>query len=191
MQEIDKPAQPLVVPQARDAKLTPRPPVEVELSSPGPMWPRYIEALFKRKVMILGALLGSLLLAWLALIVWPKQYQSEAKLMIRVGRESVALDPSATTSQTLMLQKTQEEEVNSALDLLRSRRIAELTVDKFGAQNINSGVLPSGQYASLPPWPGARSDAGSTTRRRTRGPVRRRQSPGATPGAAPHALPSC
>lgn len=151
MQEIDKPAQPLVVPQARDAKLTPRPPVEVEFSNPGPIWPRYVEALFKRKVMIFGALLGSLLLAWLALIVWPKQYQSEAKLMIRVGRESVALDPSATTSQTLMLQKTQEEEVNSALDLLRSRRIAERTVDKLGAENINAGALPSGHTEPLDP----------------------------------------
>lgn len=47
------------------------------------------------------------------MLVWPKKFESEAKLMIRVGRESVVLDPTATTSQTLMLQKTQEEEVNA------------------------------------------------------------------------------
>ncbi|MEO8268894.1 MAG: hypothetical protein ABI557_04180, partial [Aureliella sp.] len=115
MQEIDKPLQPLVVPQARDVELTHFSTAEVGFSSSGPMWPRYVETLFKRKFMIFGVLLSSLFLAWLAMMVWPKQYESEAKLMIRVGRESVALDPSATTSQTLMLQKTQEEEVNSAL----------------------------------------------------------------------------
>ena len=151
MQEIDKPPQPLVVPPARDTKLVPLPPAEVGFAPPGPMWPRYVEALFKRKFMILAALLSSLLLAWLAMIVWPKQYQSEAKLMIRVGRESVALDPSATTSQTLMLQKTQEEEVNSALDLLRSRRIAERTVDKLGSENIVAGILPSEHPRPLDP----------------------------------------
>lgn len=82
-----------------------------------------------------------MLLAWAMMLVWPKKYQSEAKLMIRVGRESVALDPTATTSQTLMLQKTQEEEVNSALDLLRSRRVAERAVDRLGADDINAGTL--------------------------------------------------
>lgn len=151
MQEIDKPVQPLVVPQPREVQSTALPPSEVGFATPAPRWPRYVEALFIRKFLILGALLASLLLAWVAMIVWPKQYESEAKLMIRVGRESVALDPTATTSQTIMLQKTQEEEVNSALDLLRSRRIAERTVEKLGAENINAGVLPSNQPAQLDP----------------------------------------
>lgn len=143
MQKTDIPLQPLRVPQTREIPLSPTPRSEIPFASPSPMWPRYVEAIFRRKFMICGALLASLLVAWLALILLPKQYESEAKLMIRVGRESVALDPSATTSQTLMLQKTQEEEVNSALDLLRSRRIAERTVDKLGAENINAGELPN------------------------------------------------
>ncbi len=111
------------------------------LSAEQALWPRYVEALFKRKFFILAAIASSILLAWLAMLVWPKKFESEAKLMIRVGRESVALDPTATTSQTLMLQKTQEEEVNSALDLLRSRRVAERTVDKLGADRIIEGVV--------------------------------------------------
>ena len=52
--------------------------------------------------------------------------------MIRVGRESVSLDPTATTGATLMLQKTQEEEVISALEVLNSRHVAETIVDKLG-----------------------------------------------------------
>lgn len=151
LQESEPSVQPLVVSQAREPRPVPQRPRRVQLATPGPMWPRYVEALFKRKFMILAAVLASLLLAWLALIAWPKQYQSEAKLMIRVGRESVALDPTATTSQTLMLQKTQEEDINSALDLLRSRRIAERTVDKLGAENVIAGALPSQADEQLAP----------------------------------------
>jgi uncharacterized protein involved in exopolysaccharide biosynthesis/Mrp family chromosome partitioning ATPase len=86
-------------------------------------------------------LLG-LLIGWLAILVWPKSYTSEAKLMMRVGRESVSLDPTATTSATLMLQKTREEEIVTALEMLSSRQIAEMVVDELGTGAILSGELP-------------------------------------------------
>ena len=84
----------------------------------------------KRKVMVYIATV--MLTAWVALVFWPRSYESVAKLMIRVGRESVSLDPTATTSETLMLQKSQEEEINSALDVLSSRHLAEKVVDNLG-----------------------------------------------------------
>ncbi len=143
--EVEHSAGSLAVEPARRPLPSSRIPARQRQAATGVLWPRYIEGLFKRKYVIASALLAALLLAWLALLAWPKQYHSEAKLMIRVGRESVALDPTATTSPTLMLQKTQEEDVNSALDLLRSRRIAERTVDKLGAENIISGFLPTQQ----------------------------------------------
>ena len=39
------------------------------------------------------------------LIGLPRKYYSDAKLIVKIGRESVALDPTATTSQTLLMQK--------------------------------------------------------------------------------------
>ncbi len=141
--ETDEQVESLLAQPVREYSRTPVGlPQPRALSEPA-LWPRYIEALVKRKFFILAGAMAALVLAWLFLFVWPRQYVSESKLMIRVGRESVSLDPSATTSQTLMLQKTQEEEVNSALDLLRSRRIAERTVDRLGAESINNGSLPS------------------------------------------------
>lgn len=103
----------------------------------------YLEVPFVHLRLIVGIFFLSLLAATVALIVWPRSYESEAKLVIQVGRESVALDPTATTSQTLMLQKTQEEEVNSALEVLSSRQVAELVVDQIGPEPILEGVLPS------------------------------------------------
>jgi polysaccharide biosynthesis transport protein len=74
--------------------------------------------------------------SWLALALWPRTYQSETRLFIRVGRESVSLDPTATTGETLILQKPHEEEINSALEILKGRRIAERVVDRVGVDKV-------------------------------------------------------
>lgn len=108
----------------------------------GPSLASYLEIPFKYKRLILFCSLLGLLAGWLAIVAWPRTYGSEAKLKMSVGRESVGLDPTATTNSTLMLQKTQQEEIISALEVLGSRRIAEAVVDDLGAGTILSGVLP-------------------------------------------------
>lgn len=103
----------------------------------------YLEIPFLHKRLILSCLLLGMLAGWVALLVWPRSYESEAKMMMRVGRESVSLDPTATTSPTMILQKTQEEEIVSALEVLGSRQVSENVVDKLGADAILSGILPA------------------------------------------------
>lgn len=102
--------------------------------------------------LIACCLLVAGLLTWIALLVWPRSYQSEAKILILVGRESVSLDPTVTTSQTLFLQKTQEEEINSALDILTSRAVADRVVEKIGAEAILDGYLPSEGTGNASPF---------------------------------------
>ena len=72
----------------------------------------------------------------MAIAIYPRTYLSESKLVIRIGRESVGLDPTATTGETVMLQKTQDEEVNSAVNILTSREVLERVVEKIGADRI-------------------------------------------------------
>ncbi len=102
-----------------------------------------IEIPFARKYSVIACLLGSIFLGWLAIIVWPRTYVSHASLLFQVGRESVALDPTVTTGQTMLLQKSQEEDLNSALQILRSRQVLEMVVDKLGEAAILAGSLPS------------------------------------------------
>lgn len=83
---------------------------------------------------------ATLALTWLLIAAYPRSYSSESKLFLRVGRESVALDPTATTGQTIMLQKTQLDEVNSALQILSSREVLRRTVDRLGVERILKGV---------------------------------------------------
>ncbi len=120
-------------------------------SATGPSLGDYVEIPFLYWRLITGCLVVSIVAGLLALIVWPRAYESEAKLMITVGRESIGLDPTATTSPTLMLQKTQEEEVNSALEILASRQVAELVVDKLTVTPILDGNLPTTEEATNSP----------------------------------------
>ncbi len=70
-------------------------------------------------------LLGAMLLAVLWVSFAPREYQSEAKLFVRLGRENVALDPTVSPSETIPLSSTREAEMNSIVEHLRSRYLLE------------------------------------------------------------------
>lgn len=97
---------------------------------------------------------ATIALTLLAITLYPRSYSSEAMLFIRVGRESVALDPTATTGQTITLQKTQVNEVNSALQVLASREVYRRVVERVGAERIlkDSPAAGSKQTAALDSW---------------------------------------
>jgi len=59
-------------------------------------------------------------------------YRSEAKLLVRVGRESVSLDPTATTGRIINISQSRGDEINSELEILKSRELAEKVVDSIG-----------------------------------------------------------
>jgi polysaccharide biosynthesis protein PslE len=93
----------------------------------------------RRKICIWALLMVAFSLA--VLKVTPRKYVSEAKLFVRMGRESVALDPTATTGQTLQVQETRENQINSAREMLTSRLLLENVVDSVGAELILADSL--------------------------------------------------
>lgn len=90
----------------------------------------------------LQVFLGVVALTILGLCVAPRAYQSEAKLFVRVGRESIGLDPTATTAQTISVSDSREFEMNSVMDVIDSRAVLERMVDTLGADVVLSGRLP-------------------------------------------------
>ncbi len=66
----------------------------------------------------------------------PKEYESFAKVYVRVGRENNTLDPSATTGQTVNIQQTLKAEINSMLEIIKSRETAELVAADVGVDAI-------------------------------------------------------
>ncbi len=84
----------------------------------------------KKKIVLFVAAIGAL--GVMIIMYAPRKYRSEARLFLQVGRESIRLDPTATTGQTLALQQSgRDNEIATALDVLRGRAILELTVDKL------------------------------------------------------------
>ncbi len=54
----------------------------------------------------------------------PKEYRSEGLLFVRIGRENATLDPTATLGQsaTITVPQSRENEINSVVEILQSRR---------------------------------------------------------------------
>ncbi|WP_197231452.1 GumC family protein [Novipirellula artificiosorum] len=108
------------------------------------------------KRLIAFCTLIGILAGWFAILAWPRTYLSEAKLIVRVGRENVSLDPTATTGSTLLFQKTQQEEIVSVLEVLSSRQIIETVVD-----NLTPAAILDGQLVGAASQEQAVTDEGS------------------------------
>lgn len=127
------------------------------VSKQTPITPREVlRVLFRHRRRMLTFFCATIAATLVAIALYPRSYTSDSKLFIRVGRESVALDPTATTGQTIMLQKTQVDEVNSALQVLSSREVYQQVVARVGAERINDDApaSPSDQAAGekSPGW---------------------------------------
>lgn len=75
-------------------------------------------------------------LAVLAIVLFPKKFESESKVFVRLGRGSVTMDTAATTGQTVAIQESREPEMNSVVDMLESRQLVEAVVRRVGAKRI-------------------------------------------------------
>jgi uncharacterized protein involved in exopolysaccharide biosynthesis len=86
--------------------------------------------------------MASLCTCALLIVFAPKSYRSEAKLLVRLGRENVVLDSAATLGQSpaVAMPLSRESELNSVVAILKSRALAERVVDALGAEIIlNAG----------------------------------------------------
>ena len=79
---------------------------------------------FRRRSIVFFFVVMAIVVA--GLMVCPRKYTSDARLFVRIGRESVTLDPTVTTGQIMGVETSRETEINSLLEEVRSRRIVEL-----------------------------------------------------------------
>ena len=129
--------------------------------SPTPLW-RQALGVFRRQVVKATLIFVLVIAATIGYTLWsPLLYTSEAKIFVRLGRETIALDPTATTGQTVAVQDTRENEINSVQELLKSHTILESIVDELGPATILN--LPTTgadePVAALPAEPSAEPTA--------------------------------
>lgn len=109
----------------------------------------------KKKIFIVFCLTLGVLVA--AAAMYPKTYSSESRLFVRLGKESVSLDPTATMNERISVTESRESEINSELEILRSRSLLEDVVSKVGADFVLSRSdvdtnPPAGPMTYLKSW---------------------------------------
>lgn len=108
--------------------------------TPPPIQPRDIaRILLRHRRKMIFSFLAIVAFAVGGLMVMPRTYLSQARILIRVGRESVTLDPTASTGPTHPLHKSVEAEMQTVRDLLHSRAIYEEVVKQLTPEYILAG----------------------------------------------------
>ena len=93
----------------------------------------------KKKVLLFA--LATMAMTAAVVLFWPATYESEAKLFVRLGRENVSLDPTATTGQVVSIEASRELEMQSVVEMLSSRFVIERAVERLGPETVlNSGT---------------------------------------------------
>ena len=95
-----------------------------------------LAVVFRHKKKIIFSFCAIMSVVVAAIVLWPRTYISEAKVFVRVGRESVALDPTATMGEVIPVSPSREVEINSVLEVFRSRFVAEKVVASLGPGTI-------------------------------------------------------
>ena len=99
---------------------------------------------------MLGCFVAVMGLAAVGLYFAPREYGSDARLFVRVGRESVGLDPTASLGQTFTLNESRRTELNSVLDVITTRAVYERVAEKLGPDVI----LDQGGWSAADPVAG-------------------------------------
>lgn len=100
----------------------------------------FYNVLFRHKKKIIVFFFSVMIVVTLGTFLGPEVYKSECELLVRLGRESVTLDPTATTGQVVNIGTERENEINSESEILKSRELAEKVVDAVGVKLILNGA---------------------------------------------------
>ncbi len=96
--------------------------------------------IFRRKRTVISVFLLIFGSAAIYTLFVPREYQSECRLLLRLGRENLTLDPAATLGQdpgiSVPPSPSRENELNSVVEMLTSRALAEHVVATVSAEAI-------------------------------------------------------
>jgi uncharacterized protein involved in exopolysaccharide biosynthesis len=90
-----------------------------------------VGVLLRRKLVIVVTTIGVLLATYGVLSYITEQYESDARLLVQLGRENTEV-PITVEKGSVFTSGVQEEEVNSYVTLLQSRVLVELVVEDLG-----------------------------------------------------------
>jgi uncharacterized protein involved in exopolysaccharide biosynthesis len=96
---------------------------------------RAIERYWRKGVLVFAL---AAVLALFGTILMPRSYYSEARLFVRFGREN-QVDPTASGGQMVALYESRESEINSLIEILKSRAILDRVVTELSPEFVLYG----------------------------------------------------
>jgi uncharacterized protein involved in exopolysaccharide biosynthesis len=102
----------------------------------GISWETLLFAVFQYKWRALGIFALVSALVGVVTFLRPAVYRSEARFLLRLGRESIVLDPTAIPEEGRTAQTSLAREVYTALEIFRSQDVAAKAIDQLGEQAI-------------------------------------------------------
>jgi uncharacterized protein involved in exopolysaccharide biosynthesis len=112
----------------------------------------FFYVLFRHKWKAIAFFLIVLIAATAGAFLSAEIYRSDAKLMVRFGRESVTLDPTVSTGQVNpSAGPSRESEINSEIEILKNRELFERVVDTIGPNTILEGPKSKSSIGALGP----------------------------------------
>ena len=88
--------------------------------------------LFRHKRKAIPFFLAVVITVTFGTLIAPRIYQSDAKIMLRLGRENVALDPTVPSGPILSVGQTREAELKSEIEILKSADLIAKVVEEIG-----------------------------------------------------------
>ncbi len=91
----------------------------------------------------LGALIFVLITA-MAVLAWlflPREYGSEGRMVVRVGRANLGMNTTPEGAAMVSIQDTRETEIRSVMDLIQSQQVLGDVVDSIGAEKILANTI--------------------------------------------------
>ena len=103
----------------------------------------------RRKLLILAVLIATTLGCYVALAFISEQYEAEARLLVKLGRENAEV-PLTVDKGGVYSTGVAKEEINSNIQLLTSRSLMEMTVDSLGVDRFTFvAPRPPGFFAAI------------------------------------------
>lgn len=93
-----------------------------------------LHVVFKQKKQILVFFLVTVCTVAVGTFVAKPTYEAKAKILVKIGRENLYVPPNSNTSQ--IIRPNREDEINSEIELLKSRSLAENVIKFLGPKTI-------------------------------------------------------
>ena len=92
-------------------------------------------ALLRHKLRVLLVFSLIMILSVVLFVIWPRQFGSEGRLYVQLGRNNSGLDPTPGV-KSISIQDSRETEIRSVAEIAKSRIVLEQVVDEIGAERI-------------------------------------------------------